>query len=34
MLFNKTRQEYNVQIFNKIIFFNHRTRQIKTIENN
>ena len=33
MLFNKTRQ-YNIQIFDKIIFFKYRTRQIKTIETN
>ena len=33
MLFNKTRQ-YNIQIFDKIIFFKYRTRQIKTTETN
>ena len=31
MLFNKTRQ-YNIQMFDKIIFFKYRTRQIKTTE--
>ena len=31
MLFNKTRQ-YNMQIFNKIIFFKFRTRQLKAME--
>ena len=33
MLFNKTRQ-YNIQIFNKIILFKYRTRQIRTTETN
>ena len=33
MLFNKTRQ-YNIHIFNKIIFFSYRTKQIKTTETN
>ena len=33
MLFNKTRQ-YNVQIFNKIVFFKYRTRKLKTTETN
>ena len=33
MLFNKTRQ-YNIKIFNKIIFFKYRTRELKTTETN
>ena len=33
MLFYKTRQ-YNIHIFNKIIFFKNRTRQVKTTETN
>ena len=33
MLFNETRQ-YNQQIFNKIIFLNYRTKQIKATETN
>ena len=33
MLFNKTVQYY-IQIFNKIIFFKYRTREIKAIETN
>ena len=33
MLFNKTVQYY-IQIFNKIIFFKYRTREIKAIEKN
>ena len=32
-LFNKTRQ-YNIQMFDKIIFFKYKTRQIKPIETN
>ena len=27
-------RQYNIQIFYKIIFFNYRTRQIKTTETN
>ena len=33
MLFYKTRQ-YNIHIFDKIIFFKNRTRQVKTTETN
>ena len=33
MLFNETRQ-YNIHIFNKIIFLKYRTRQIKARETN
>ena len=32
-LFNKTKQ-YNIQIFDKNIFFKYRTRQIKATETN
>ena len=33
MLFSKTRQEYNVHIFNKIIFFNqHAFKTTETIK--
>ena len=31
MLFNETRQ-YNIQMFNKIIFLKYRTKEIKAIE--
>ena len=33
MLFKKTRQ-YNIQLFDKIIFFKYRTREIKATETN
>ena len=33
MLFNETRQ-YSIKIFNKIIFFKYRTRQVKATETN
>ena len=33
MLFNKTSQ-YNISIFDKIIFLKYRTRQIKATETN
>ena len=32
-LFNKTRQ-YNIHIFDKLIFFRYRTREIKATETN
>ena len=33
MLFNKTTY-YNIQFFNKVIFFKYRTRKIKASERN